>query len=129
MNNKELERYVIKNFSHLFNEEERITFRLLVKYSKVNTLQTKDENKLAFLFEKLQITSHDLEMAQAIDRDSFISKTVDRILNEENIFINRCPFCGQLARTPKAVRAKCGHNWADFQSASSSPAQPTFEEE
>jgi hypothetical protein len=44
----------------------------------------------------------------------FFDRTAKRILAEErdNIFLNNCPVCGALARTPKARQCRvCGHDW------------------
>src|SRR5262245_59706721 len=35
-------------------------------------------------------------------RSSFHKRTSERILKEHDVFLNRCPYCGALARTPKA---------------------------
>ena len=44
----------------------------------------------------------------------FYERTAKRILSEhrDKIFINRCPSCGALARTPKALQCRsCGRDW------------------
>lgn len=46
--------------------------------------------------------------------DEFEKKTANRILteNKNNIYLNKCPECGLLARTPKARQCRhCGKNW------------------
>jgi hypothetical protein len=41
-------------------------------------------------------------------------KIAERIYkdHQNEIFINKCPICGTLARTPLAKQALCGHRWS-----------------
>lgn len=81
--------YIIRNYWTLLNsdEQEFITSRL----------KNQKKNKNSIL----------------LDSDAtFEKEVISRILtSENNIFINTCPFCGELARTPTARSAKCGHTW------------------
>ncbi|XZF14732.1 hypothetical protein ACTHGU_01200 [Chitinophagaceae bacterium MMS25-I14] len=45
--------------------------------------------------------------------DQFIMNVADRIIREEkdNVFLNYCPKCHKLARTPYAKQCRCGHSW------------------
>ncbi len=46
--------------------------------------------------------------------EHFRLKTAERILNEnsDNIEFNKCPECGELARTPKVKQCRfCVHDW------------------
>jgi len=46
--------------------------------------------------------------------DAFVLRTGQRILSENRdaIFLNYCPQCKGLARTPKARQCRfCGHDW------------------
>jgi hypothetical protein len=46
--------------------------------------------------------------------DAFAERTAERILadNKEQIVLNYCPRCKELARTPKARQCRfCGHDW------------------
>ena len=48
-----------------------------------------------------------------------IRETSDEILRREGnkIFVNRCPSCARLVRTPRAKLCLwCGHNWKDTES-------------
>ena len=54
-----------------------------------------------------------LKTAQG-DIDSFLDKITIRIQkdNESNIFINRCPKCTKIVRTPKSKQCNwCYHKW------------------
>ncbi|MDR6762070.1 hypothetical protein J2Y38_002281 [Flavobacterium sp. 2755] len=46
----------------------------------------------------------------------FEEKIISRLLSTYNeiIYMNYCPVCGELARTPKAKSAICGHIWHDI---------------
>jgi len=58
----------------------------------------------------------DKEILDLLDNgyEEFKRISADKILKEhkDNVFINNCPKCGRLARTPLAKQCrKCGHNW------------------
>src|SRR5262245_43736455 len=45
-------------------------------------------------------------------RRSFYKRTSERILKDHDVFLNRCPYCGSLARTPRARQCgKCYRRW------------------
>ena len=45
-------------------------------------------------------------------RVAFYHRTSDRILQDHEIFLNRCPYCNSLARTPTARQCgKCFKRW------------------
>lgn len=35
--------------------------------------------------------------------------------HKHNMFFNRCPICGHLARTTTARQGPCGHSWRDYE--------------
>lgn len=46
--------------------------------------------------------------------DAFLARVAERVLREhaEEVFLNHCPRCGGLTRTPKAqLCLHCGHDW------------------
>jgi hypothetical protein len=46
--------------------------------------------------------------------EAFVTCTADRILaaHRDDVIINRCPQCDELARTPRAKQCRfCGHDW------------------
>ena len=48
--------------------------------------------------------------------EAFVERTAARILDEcrSEVFFNRCPKCGGLARTPTARQCRfCAHDWHD----------------
>ena len=45
-------------------------------------------------------------------RVAFYRRTSDRILQDHKVFLNRCPYCNSLARTPTAKQCgKCYKRW------------------
>src|SRR5690606_10209891 len=52
--------------------------------------------------------------------DKFELTTAQRIMDEsgEQVFLNTCPACDRLTRTPQARQCRhCGHNWHDLTTA------------
>jgi hypothetical protein len=50
----------------------------------------------------------------------FVEQTGERIWADHavGIFVNRCPNCGQVAKTPKAKQCRfCWHDWHDPQAS------------
>jgi hypothetical protein len=48
--------------------------------------------------------------------DAFVERTGERIFQEngDKVFLNCCPSCGKLARTPTAKQCRyCGCDWHD----------------
>lgn len=107
--NNELIEYVVNNYINKFNEKEKHLYHLF----KLNNILKKINNDLqkSELLKKMKIEKSDLDIIKFLDYNSYISKTALRVINEENIFINRCPTCGEIARTPIAKIGKCGHKW------------------
>lgn len=53
-------------------------------------------------------------LREAAER-AFYKQVAERILTEhkDEVFLNYCPVCGQLARTPRALQCPQGHRWTD----------------
>jgi hypothetical protein len=101
--------YVVNNFINKFNKKEKYLYNLFILN---NTLKKIDNDfQKEELLKKMKFKKTDLEITRLLDYQSFLYKTVLRIINEENIFLNRCPICGTIARTPIAKIGRCGHIW------------------
>lgn len=109
---KVLKEYLLKNYHGLFTsfEEDVLHINRLIKktenYSDLN--KTKIREREFENFDQLV-----LDNAQG-DIDSFLEKIALRILkdNKNSIFINRCPKCQKIVRTPKAKQCNwCFHKW------------------
>jgi len=107
----ELQRYVIKNYIHFFTKEECEISNSISKEEKINHFPIDIQKRFR---DDLSYTPNEYSLMTKEEKEDFYNKTVVRIISEENIFFNRCPYCGQLAVTIKARQAKCGHSWRDF---------------
>jgi hypothetical protein len=75
-----------------------------------------DEKAKSYLRRRHSGLSDDPEVLRLANGglEVFYERTAKRILSQdrEKIFINNCPSCGALARTPKALQCRsCGHDW------------------
>lgn len=104
-------RYVVSNYLHLFNNEEIEIYNSILRSSKFDSLSEESYN---ILLSKKPILFDNLIKITKDDKKQFYISLVERLINEGNIFVNRCPYCGTLARTPYSERATCGHNWGSF---------------
>ena len=45
----------------------------------------------------------------------FRRELCERIMekHKDSVFMNYCPVCGRLARTPRALQCPSGHRWSD----------------
>src|SRR5690242_20056031 len=120
--------YVISYFNHLMNGKEKQAYGHLVaalkdpeqrlfdaiawEESRGNSVPEPVKSYMAWRRslsddpEVLQFTSGGL--------DAFLRRTARRTLAEDRdkVFLNKCPSCGALARTPRARQCRrCGHDW------------------
>ncbi len=123
--------YVISFFSDLMNVDERRVLRHLLSARPLTDAEQSLSNAIAwaeargnvmpegiksFMAQRRSGLSDDpriLELAR-VGLEGFYERTARRILAEDrdNIFLNNCPSCGALARTPKARQCRhCGHDW------------------
>jgi hypothetical protein len=123
--------YVIVYFSHLMTaNEERARKHLLSTHPFTESEQrlrdavaweeargiVVDEKIKSFIAQHRSGLSDDPEVLRLASGglEAFFERTANRILAEDrdNIFLNNCPSCGALARTPKARQCRvCGHDW------------------
>lgn len=116
--NSRLAHYIISYYQQLMTPSERCAYSHLGATMKATSGRS---DKLAQ--EEAQhdsywsrYLSHDSEILQLANDgwESFCQKTAERILAEhkEDVFLNCCPHCGQLARTPTARQCRiCGFDW------------------
>lgn len=105
----DLRNYIIKYFMNCLKDEEKFIYNLIVTYRKVKDVDDKLYRDL--LLKKMNIRYSDIKEMETFDVNKFYDETITRVINDEDVFINRCPYCGTLARTPSVRRAKCGHSW------------------
>jgi hypothetical protein len=117
-----LESYVVCNYVQFMSRQEWMAYNHLVTTMKIThgasdksaqeDARTKSESHLSTML------SDDPEVLQLASRGmpAFMEQTARRILAEhkDQVFLNYCPACGALARTPKARQcARCKHDWHD----------------
>lgn len=106
--------YIIGHFGNLFTEAER---NLLKKIRKVNMyldiIKDVDMDLAPKYLNEVGISESDILEVQNLDKNGIYDAIAKRIASENDLFINRCPYCGEIARTPTAYQARCGHQWRD----------------
>ncbi|MCB0495870.1 MAG: hypothetical protein KDC79_07020 [Cyclobacteriaceae bacterium] len=111
--NQETARYIINYFSRYMTKDESLAWR---HYSSTIKLADNDNPALTKMYYKKGWLSDDPKILNLLKDgyDEFEKNTADRILkeNEKEIYLNKCPKCSRLARTPKARQCRhCGYNW------------------
>ena len=114
--NIETARYISNYYHRFFNEKENIAHRHITSLFKLNG-ESESSSRYKIYKRKGWITN-DIEALNLIKNGEteFFINTANRILEEHNeeIFLNNCPICQKLARTPKARQCRhCGNKWFD----------------
>jgi|SRR5215469_7599628 len=111
--------YIFHSYPHLMSEHERLAFSHIGATMKATlgrsdeTAQKEVKDSASHLRRLLSDDPRVLDLARD-GYDAFVLRTGQRIRNEHQneIFLNYCPQCGKLARTPKAQQCRfCGHDW------------------
>jgi hypothetical protein len=111
---QELVDYIRRNYSNLINDEERRVLNKLHDYGnwlslvKVHGIDVgKDKTGL------FDLTMDEIDSLASIDPEELENAIAARIWNihKDELFINRCPTCGGIARTKEARRCRKGHRW------------------
>lgn len=102
----ELTQYLFKNYSSLLTLKEHIVWQYFI-------LKAKGRNDTV---DRLQGIYNNYNIATLIncDENEFYNSVKNRILKEHsvNIFLNYCPKCGNLTRTPRAKQClRCKYDW------------------
>jgi hypothetical protein len=110
---KETARYIIIYFSSLMTGVERLALRHSQSTFK---LEDVENEKLTKAYYKNGWLSTDPEVLKLLKDgdDQFMINCAERILKEngDGVFLNYCPNCGRLARTPQAKQCRfCAFDW------------------
>jgi hypothetical protein len=111
--------YIISYYPKLMTQEERLAHRHLVTTYKVtggrSDAAAQDEVRCEHSVRSRWLSDDPAVIRLAADGlEAFRLRVAERILREhrEQIFLNYCPQCGGLTRTPKAkLCLHCGHSW------------------
>jgi hypothetical protein len=116
--NPDLAYYVVRYYSNLMTDAEHRAHRHLIGVLKA-TMGRDDaaalqEAKQSKIFSR--VLSNDPEVLELSTNGilAFRARTAARILegHGKEVFLNHCPLCHVLARTPKAQQCRsCGYDW------------------
>ena len=107
---KELKTYLIEKCRNwMLPEEIKALEQLNLNESSIN-----DSKKSKLAEKKMELVygvgDEKTEKLVALGKEMLEEKIVNRLLKENSVFINKCPKCGKLARTPKARQCRfCSH--------------------
>lgn len=113
---KETASYIINYFTHLLSNEERLAVRHT--HSTLKLEGRKDFARAEAIYRRNGWLTDERPILALLDNgiESFEAQVATRILDEypDEVFLNLCPNCGKLARTPNARQCRhCGNRWAD----------------
>jgi hypothetical protein len=111
---KETANYIKSYFSNLMTDDEKLT----LKY-QMYTYKTEDNPKMRkMMVDRGWISERpDIKEYLKDGYEEFELNVAKRIMEEtpEKVFLNNCPKCNKLARTPYARQCRyCGNNWHDL---------------
>lgn len=116
LNNKKIY-YVFTYFGYLMTDNEKMAWRHYTSVFKMGDSTAEQKAARTRLLLKKGWMTDNPEVLQLLDNgiDAFKERTVRRLLSERSgeVFLNVCPKCGQLARTPYAKQCRCGHSWRE----------------
>ncbi|CAL2108455.1 conserved hypothetical protein [Tenacibaculum sp. 190524A02b] len=108
--------YIINYYHQFFNEQENKALRHIHSLIK---LEGEVENSPRYrVYKRKGWVTSDKEVLELVKKgeDVFFINTAIRILKEykEKVFLNCCPKCKKLARTPRAKQCRyCNNKWFD----------------
>jgi len=105
--------YIVTYYSNFLSLEETIAVRHIHSLQK---LSGESNPNLEKMYRKQGwLTDNETILDLLRDGyDTFEIRVANRILkeNSDKVFLNNCPKCGKLARTPMAKQCRfCTHNW------------------
>ncbi len=114
----EVAHYVLRFHYELMTEAERKAQRHLFATMKAtmgrSDVAAQKEAQTSRTHSKFLFDDRDVLGLAAEGYEAFALRTAARILQERGgeVRLNRCPRCGELARTPTAKQCRlCGHDW------------------
>jgi len=111
---KETASYILNYFNFLLTQEEKTALRHSHSLIK---LDGEDQNSVRRnMYKRKGWLTEDKEILALLEEgyDTFELNVAQRILSShpDKVFLNYCPTCSRLARTPQAKQCRhCGHNW------------------
>ena len=114
---KELSEYIVKYYETLFTGRETLWLKQLRHQYVIESSSDKnDVDRKIQLYKSIGWLTDDREILELVKggQEALNQTIAERIMTEysNKIFINNCPNCGRLARTPFAKQCRhCGHGW------------------
>lgn len=106
-----LGRYISGNFAHMMTDFERRTYNLAIMREKAKH----GDSPACRLPKWLARETEDVIQASEPGLDIVRRRIKERMLREQQagkLFINRCPKCDRIVRTPLAKQCLwCGYDW------------------
>lgn len=109
-------RYVFSNFGNLRTLHENLATKSIIGEMKAQHSQSPEMQQML----RKEWVSQDPEVLHLLEDGSeqFYLRVVQRLMRErpDEVFLNRCPRCRGLARTPQAKQCRqCFFSWHDTQ--------------
>jgi len=106
--------YIFNYYYHLLTPEERAAHQTVLGELKIEHARSQE---MKDALSKSWVSTDPKVLALLRDgRESFWEHTRDRVMREhgDEVFLNLCPRCGALAKTPTAKQCpKCFFSWHD----------------
>lgn len=105
-------RYVFVNYQHLMTPHESAAYKSFIGNAKSEG--TENQNLKAFYQKRLISQEPEVISLYEMGFVNFAKTFVERLIKERGneVFMNYCPKCSVLARTPKAKQCpKCFYSW------------------
>jgi hypothetical protein len=112
---KETSNYIRNFFSNLMTDNEKLALKHHMYTYKADNSNSTDSGMKTLLMERglIRTESEILDLLKD-GYEQFELSVAKRIMTEtpEKVFLNNCPKCNKLARTPYARQCRfCGHSW------------------
>lgn len=108
----ELTRYIVTYYPNLMTIKEKAAYKASLGEEKAESLEPGNFQRIT----RESWGSRDPEVLALLEngREEFLRRVKDKILQEhaDEVFLNYCPRCGALTRTPTAKQCpKCFFSW------------------
>jgi hypothetical protein len=108
----ELTDYIFGYYYNLLTLEEKAAYKSILGESKI---ENTDNPAMKRMLRRGWVSSDSKVRSLLADgEEAFMNGVCDRVLREhrDEVFLNNCPRCGALARTPQAMQCpKCFLSW------------------
>jgi len=110
--------YVIRYYGQFMTHQEKLASRHLFGTEKAtygrSDLAAQQETRRHLQMRKLLSDDPAVLELTKDGANNFMLRTAERIMaaHSNEIYVNRCPRCGEVAKTPKAKQCRfCKHDW------------------